>query len=457
MNRDSIDFAHEPVRKVFGRMFFPILIGMVSMVVLNITDGAFVGHGVGSDALAAVNIVAPMFMISSGIGLLFGIGSSVVSSIHLAKGNVHAANLNITQGAIASFVIGVMLGSLVLTFQRETCLLFGCSEALIPLACSYLKWVAVVTPFNMFGCTAMFAVRLDGHPRFAMAINCGMAIANIFLDWLLIYPMQMGLEGAAIATCTAFGFGNIPLYWFLQTQTRQLHLCRIKLSHTSLSLSLRNLGYQAKIGLSALLGELAIAAVLIVGNYVFINYLGEDGVAAFSVACYCLPIVFMIGNAVTQSIQPVISFAYGVHNLQRMREALRIALTVATLCGILGTLVMSFGARFISGIFLPSDCEAYRICCEGLPYYSSSFLFISLNVAMIGYLQSIEAATSATIFTILRGFIFSIPAFIVLPAVIGTPGLWFATPLAETLTLLIIMCHHFLSYLILSKPSPKTP
>lgn len=69
-NRDSIDFAHEPVHKVFGRMFFPILIGMVSMVILNITDGAFVGHGVSSDALAAVNIVAPLFMISNGIGLL---------------------------------------------------------------------------------------------------------------------------------------------------------------------------------------------------------------------------------------------------------------------------------------------------------------------------------------------------------------------------------------------------
>lgn len=443
--RDSIDFAHEPVRKAFGRMFFPILIGMVSMVILNITDGAFVGHGVSSDALAAVNIVAPLFMISSGIGLLFGIGSSVVSSIHLAKGNVHAANLNITQGSIASFLTGMILAIVILAYQRETCLLFGCSEALIPLACSYMKWVAVVTPFNMFGCTAMFAVRLDGHPRFAMVINCCMAMANIFLDWLLIYPMQMGLEGAAIATCTAFGFGNIPLLWFLQTQTRQLHLCRIKLSLTSLRLSLRNLGYQIKIGLSGLLGELAIAAVLIVGNYVFIDYMGEDGVAAFSVACYCLPIVFMVSNAVVQSIQPVISFAYGVHNQQRMREALRIALTVATICGILGTLIMTFGAEFITGIFLPSDCEAYRICCEGLPYYSSAFLFISLNVAMIGYLQSIESATSATVFTLLRGFIFSIPAFIFLPTLIGVPGLWLAAPLAEALTLLIIFCQHLIS------------
>ena len=104
-NRDAIDFTKDPVRIVFMRMFLPTLIGMLSMVVLNITDGAFVGHGVGSNALAAVNIVAPLFLISGGVGLLFGIGSSVVASIHLSKGNAYAANLNITQGIIASYII----------------------------------------------------------------------------------------------------------------------------------------------------------------------------------------------------------------------------------------------------------------------------------------------------------------------------------------------------------------
>ena len=120
-NRDAIDFAKDPVKDVFRKMFFPTLIGMLSMVVLNITDGAFVGHGVGSDALAAVNIVAPLFLIASGVGLLFGIGASVVASIHLSKNNIHAANLNITQGIVASYVVGGIIGLLVFCFQEETC------------------------------------------------------------------------------------------------------------------------------------------------------------------------------------------------------------------------------------------------------------------------------------------------------------------------------------------------
>ena len=439
LKRDAIDFSKDPVTEIFRRMFFPTLIGMVSMVVLNISDGAFVGHGVGSDALAAVNIVAPMFMISGGIGLMFGIGSSVVASIHLSKDNTHAANINITQGVIGTVLVGLIVATVVLLYQRETCLLFGCSEALVPLACSYLKWIAIVTPSNMLGMTAMFAVRLDGNPRFAMIMNCSMAFANIFLDWLLIYPGGMGLEGAAIATCTAFGLGNIPLLWFMFTRMKKVHLCKLKMTMMSLRLTMRNLFYQMKIGISGLIGELSLAVVIIVGNYVFMNYIGEDGVAAFSVACYCLPIVFMIGNAIVQSIQPVISFAYGQQEHVRLREAVRIAMTSAFLTGIGGMLLMMLGAGLITEVFLPSDCRAFEICQHGLPLYSSAFMFVAMNIVMIGCLQSVEATRQATLFTMLRGIILSIPSFIFLPMLVGEDGLWFALPLAEAVTMLLII------------------
>ncbi|MCM1079954.1 MAG: MATE family efflux transporter [Bacteroidales bacterium] len=438
-NRDSLDFSKEPVERLFRKMFFPTLIGMVSMVVLNITDGAFVGHGVGSDALAAVNIVAPLYMIISGIGLMFGIGGSVVASIHLSKGNVKAANINLTQSVLASIATGVILGALVFAFQRETCLLFGCSEALLPLACSYIRWVAVLAPFNMFGMTGMFMVRLDGRPKFAMTVNCSIAALNILLDYLLVFPMGMGLEGAAIATTTAFASGCIPLAWFLLTQTKTVRFRRLKTSRTSLGLTARNLGYQMKIGASGLFGELALASTMIVGNYVFIHYLGEDGVAAFSVGCYCLPIVFMVGNAIVQSVQPIVSFAHGMKNGERLAGARRIAFGTAGVTGVLGMLAIWLGASVIAITFMEPDCHAYELCRDGLPYYSPAFLFIALNVVAIGYLQSVEEARKAMIFTALRGFVFSIPCFILLPMVIGENGTWLALPLAEAMTTAVML------------------
>lgn len=441
-NRDSLDFSTEPIDRLFRRMFFPTLIGMVSIVILNITDGAFVGHGVGSDALAAVNIVAPLFLITSGIGLTFGIGSNVVASIHLSKDNSHAANINLTQGLLASVITGAIVGAVTLIFPTETCRIFGCSDTLMPAACSYLRWIAAFLPFNLFGMTAMFMVRLDGSPRFAMTMNCIMAAANIILDYVFIFPLQMGLEGAAIATSLSFGLGSIPILVYLLRYTTTVHLHPIKTTITSIRLTARNIVYQIKIGFSAFLGELAIASIIIVGNYVFIRYLGEDGVAAYSVGCYCLPIAFMVGNAIVQSVQPIISFAYGANNATRLKEARSISLHTAVLCGLCGMMFIWFGAEHISAVFLPSGCNAYILCSEGLPYFSSAFLFVSINIVMVGYLQSTEAAKQATAFTLTRGFILSIPCFILMPQLTGTPGLWLALPTAEAITCMIMLVYN---------------
>lgn len=437
-NRDAIDFANEPIGKLFRKMFLPTLVSMVSMVVLNITDGAFVGHGVGSDALAAVNIVAPLFLIVSGLGLMLGIGSSVVASVHLSKGNVKAASINLTQGLVFGALLGLVLGVLVYIYQEELCVLFGCSESLIPLACSYMKWIAMLTPFNMIGMIGMFTVRLDGSPRFAMAINCSMAILNIVLDYILIYHTNLGLEGAAIATSVSFTLGNIPLLWYLLYKVQSVYLYKIKVSSTSLRLSLRNIIYQMRIGVSALMGEIAVAVVIIAGNYVFMRYLGEDGVAAYSVGCYCLPIVFMMGNAIVQSVQPILSFAYGVGDEQRIYKARQIAVKTALVSGVLGMAIMWIGAGVISNTFLDSGCRAYDLCCQGLPYFSPAFLVVAINIVMIGFFQSIEATRDANVFTALRGFILSIPCFVLMPELLGVPGLWLALPVAEAVTLILM-------------------
>lgn len=436
--RDSIDFKNEPVGRIFRKMFLPTLVGMLSMVVLNITDGAFVGHGVNSDALAAVNIVAPIFMVMGGVGLMFGIGSSVVASIHLSKDNVHAANLNLTQGLLISFLIGVAVCIVTTVFQEETCRFFGCSDQLLPLACSYLKWISLMVPLSMFSSTGMFFIRLDGSPRFAMWLNCISAALNILLDYLLIFHTSLGLEGAAIATATAFSIGAFLSLYYMLRKTKTVGLARIKMTKTSLLLSMRNIIYQSKIGLSALLGELAIAAVIIVGNYVFMHHLGEDGVAAFSVGCYCLPIVFMLGNAIVGSVQPILSFAYSQQNTQRLSAALRLSTKIALISGIAGMLGMLFGTDMISTVFLQHGCHAQVLCREGLKYFSPAFLVIAINLVLVGYMQSIEAVWPATTFTILRGFVFPIPIFIFLPELIGPEGLWLAMPTAELLTLLAI-------------------
>lgn len=434
-SRDAIDFGREPVGQLFKKMFLPTLIAMVSMVVLNITDGAFIGHGVGSDALAAVNIISPLFMVSGGIGMMFGIGGSVVASIHLSHGKVKAANINITQSLIGAAFISLLLSVVLLTHLRETCLLFGASDALVPLASSYMVWIAALMPLIVISGVGVFIMRLDGSPKLAMCFEVGSVILNVIGDWLLIFPMKMGIAGAAMATSISFALSGVATAVYLLFFSKTLHIYKLKLSVKSFMLTLRNLIYQIRLGGSAFLGEVAISFVIIVGNCQFMRYLGEDGVAAYSVGCYLLPIAFMFGNAIVQSAQPIISFAYGAGDRKRIFQAMRVALLCAVLTGMLGYAFIALGDNWVSTTFLPAGCPAWHLCRAGLPLFGISFLFVILNLVLIGYYQSTERALPATVFTFLRGLIFMLPAFLLIPEFYGIKGLWLAQAVSEMATL----------------------
>lgn len=438
MERDKLDFGNGEINRLFRAMFFPTLIGLVFNSVLNLCDGMFVGHGVGSDALAAINIVAPIFLLCAGIGLMFGIGASVIGGIRLAEGNVKAARIIMTQAYIAGAVIFglVIAGSLLCT--RPLLYLLGCSPALEAMATDYLLWLLPGLMFFYLQCAGMMLIRLDGSPRYAMSVQIVAAVLNIFLDWYMVFPLGLGIKGASMATsisCIAAGMMVIAYFLFLADK---LKFYRLRLSLKSLRLSVRNIGYMAKIGMATLIAELAIGAMMITGNYMFIAYLGEDGVAAFSAGCYLFPLIFSASNAVAQSSQPIISYNYGAGNHRRVNQALRLALYAACACGAAITAGMWLGSDALAGIFIASTDRAYAIAIAGLPLLGLSSLPFALNITYIGYYQSCERAARSIAFMLLRGIIFMVPGFILLPMWLGIPGLWLAIPTAELLTLAVI-------------------
>ena len=211
------------------------------------------------------------------------------------------------------------------------------------------------------------------------------------------------------------------------------------MSGTSLYLTTRNIGYMARSGFSSMLGELAMSMIMLTGNYVFIRALGEDGVAAFSVACYLYPIVFMVNNSVAQSAQPIISFNYGAGNGDRVRETFRLSIRTAAICGLLAMAVLTLGAKPLIGMFLQRGTTPYEIATSGLPLSATSAIFFALNIAIIGYYQAIEQNGRATIYTLLRGLVFLVPAFILMPRLISPQGMWLAVPVSECLTLGVIL------------------
>ncbi len=370
---------------------------------------------------------------------MFGSGVSVVAAIHLSKGNRKAANINVTQ----AFTVGMLLMALVIIainiFPQQTASLFGGNDMLYPMVLDYIRGVSPCLFFLIINIVGLFAIRLDGSPNYAMAVNTVAAMLNIFLDWLFVFPLQWGIFGAGVATSIASGVGSLMVVWYFVRHSRQLQLYRPKFTHTATSLTARNCGYMLRLGIPTFIAETAISCMMITGNFMFMDYLHEAGVAAFSIACYLFPMIFMFGNAIAQSALPIVSYNYGLGKSQRVRTALHISAGLAVLLGIVMTLIGFFFTPQIVDMFLDSSAPSWSIGVQGVPLFMLTCLPFTLNVVLIGYLQSLERYKPATTFMLLRGFIVIIPCFILLPVAMGTNGLWLAEPLSETITLALLL------------------
>lgn len=443
MERDALDLGTERVGRLFRKLFLPTLLGMLSISAVTVADGIFVGHGVGSNGIAAINICIPLLMIFTGFGLMAGAGCSVVASIHLARQKAKAARINVTQAMLFVSVVAALCSVLILAFVRSVASGLGSSEHLLPMVVDYLwGFVPALVP-QMWVTVGLFVVRLDGAPRLAMWCSVVSALVNIVLDWLFVFPLGWGVFGAAFASTVAVFIGGLIVVVYLLGHARTLRLYPLKVSRTSWRLTRRNIGYQCRIGSSAMLGEATMAMLMFVGNLVFMRYLGDDGVGAFGIACYYAPFVFMIGNAVAQSAQPIVSFNFGAARFDRVAAAQRIALATAVFCG--GAVALAFvGApQALVGLFLPPDTAAAQIAVEGFPLFAAGFVCFVVNLAVIGYYQSLERMRPAAGFALLRGFVFLAPAFVLLPRLLGIPGIWLAMPLSEGLTLLTVAIYYW--------------
>ena len=251
--KDSIDFGKMDVSKLFVKLLIPTVMGMVFSAIFIITDGIFVGKGIGSDALAAVNITAPLFLINTGVALMFGIGASVVASIHLS-------------------LLLILYALLIMLNVEKVALLLGSSERLLPLAVEYMNWFIPFLVFSALLSSGMFFVRLDGSPNYAMYCNIIPAVINIVLDYVFIFEFGWGMFGAALATSLGYIIGAAMILVYLIDRKCVIHMVRVKLSRKSLMLTARNVGYMCRLGVSTFLCEGAIATMMFVG-YNILNFI----------------------------------------------------------------------------------------------------------------------------------------------------------------------------------------
>lgn len=433
-----MNFAKDKISVLFNKIFYPTLLGMLSICALTAVDGIFVGKGIGSNGIAAVNLCMPLLMILTGVGLMFGIGCSVIASIALSKGKVKLARLNVSQSLLFVSVLTMVLSVLMMADLNKTAYVLGSSDYLLPLVRDYLFWFVPTLVFEVVILISMFVIRLDGAPKFAMWFNLISSAINIVLDWLFIFPLQMGIGGAALATAISIFVGAVLSMWYLLFQAKSLRLYPLSIGLRGFYLFVKAIAGQCYVGMAALWTEAMLAVLMFMGNHIFMRYLGDNGVGAFGVSCYYIPFVYMVGNAIAQSAQPIISYNYGAASGERVRATEKIALRTAVAAGLGVMTFFILAPKFLVGLFLDISVPAAQLAVCGLPYFAAGFVCFIVNLTAIGYFQSVEKVKAATVFSLLRGFVFLVPIFWVMPRLFGVVGIWLAMPVSETLTFLFI-------------------
>lgn len=305
---------------------------MFSVSAVTTIDGIFVGHGVGSHGIAAINLCVPLIMLLTGFGLMVGVGGSVIASISLGKGKIIYARGTMTQALIFAVFISSIVTLILIFFPQWVGMILGTSTTLMPFVTDYLIYFAPSLIFELIIAISVFALCLDGAPNFAMLSSIVTAATNAVLDYIFIFPLNMGIKGAAIATSLSCFIGALMVLYYLAFKAQKIKLICLHLSLQGFIFFAKNIRSQCIIGSSAFLGETTLAVLMFVGNYTFMHYLGDNGVGAFGICCYYLPFVFMTGNSIAQSSQPIISYNFSINNKKRVKKALNISLKTAFCC-----------------------------------------------------------------------------------------------------------------------------
>lgn len=306
----------------------------------------------------------------------------------------------------------------------------------MPMVLDYMFIVLLFTNIFIIATAMSNFLRADGAPKIAMIVTLMGSGINALLNYIFIFEFKWGMTGAAIAT----GAGNVLAFfitiWYFACKSKHMKFKLIKVDFTEIVEIF-------KIGSPSFLSEVSISIVTLLHNLIMMSALGAKGVSAYGVVSYIYPFMMLVFLALTLSMQSVISYNYGAGQDDRVREGFHLVLKMALFLGVIFYLLGVFFSEEMVSMFIVDDLETKALASEGVRLFFINFLFFGINLAFAMYYQSIERPMISSIITVFRGFIIISVVLYTLPALIGTKGIWLATPIAEAITFIGILFYVF--------------
>lgn len=421
--------ALKNVRRDFYRYTALSVFGMLGSAGTILADTFFVSDRLGADGLAALNIAICIFGLINGLGLLFGIGGATYYSIAKARGEDEKANEGFSLSLYLALACGAVLWICGMFFSKQIVQLLGAEGVILPMADVYMKTILCFAPFFLLRHVYISFIRNDGGPRLAMVAMLAGSVANIVLDYLMIYPLHMGIFGAALATALTPLLGILICAVHLLRKKNGFHLRKVLVK-------LSDIHRLCSFGVAAFINEFSSGIVLLVFNLLILECAGNLGVAAYGIIANLALVVMAVYTGISQGVQPLLSKAHGLGNTQEVQTVYRHSILLSTLLGIL---VVAGTFRFapeLVAIFNHEHNAALQGMAEaGLKIYFVSFLFLGYNFMVSSLFSATEKAHFAFALSFFRGCIGIIVAAVVFAILWGITGIWLSIPAIECITL----------------------
>ena len=410
------------------KLVLPSVLSQVCMFLFTIVDGIFVGNGVGATALGAVNIVLPYILILSALYMLVAVGGATVTAIRFGRGDKEGANLAFLHAFTAIFAVSVVLTVVGVCFTRQLGYLLGANEAYIDYVTDYTFWYSVFIIPAGLSILLQFFGRNDGASMLVMVSTAVCSALNIFLDWLFVFPMQMALKGAAIATGISQTVGFLMLLSHFVLKKGDLRIRRFRPDAKLFRKILMR-------GAPESIAQFASPVSILCLNYVMLRMIGEIAVNAFSVIGYIASFSVAVFYGVSEGAQPLIGNAYGEKNESDLKFYFRVSLLIAFVGSLLLYLLFLIVSPNICRLF-GLDAETLAFAVQKLPKNAINFVFMSLNTILSAYLYSTKRTGAAVMLNLLRSFVFTVSVILILPALFGAELIWYTAAVYEALSLL---------------------
>ena len=421
-----MDFLNGRIKTIYFKYLSAAFGSALITSIYSIVDMAMVGQYHGPEGSAALAVVAPVWNIIYSLGLLMGIGGSVLFSTvrGRADGSIGESNEYFTASVIGSVILAGAIWLIIIFFDRNLMVIFGAQGNTLTLAREYVLPVKAAIPFFLFNQMLAAYLRNDKNPALATGAVLAGGIFNIFGDYFFVFTCDMGAFGAGLATAIGSALSFLVMLSHFFTKKNTLRLVRPEGL-------VRKLKEITATGFSTFFIDVAMGILTILFNRQIMVYLGTNALSVYGVIVNISTFVQCCAYSVGQASQPIISTNFGAGRGDRIRETLKYALGTVAVFSIFWTVVTMALPNVFIRIFMSPTPEVLEIAPGIMRCYGISFLLLPLNVFSTYYFQALMKPKTAFMASVARGLVISGILIYLLPAVFSGNAIWFAMPVTE--------------------------